>query len=136
MKPIQGLVFAFALSTVVFASMAWWSLFHMATLYDRIHIMESLPAKVEGSRTSFREPQAVAKGDPLRSFTAEEANEWLQHCEDTPENRKRWAEAGTPMMESGNKAANKAKSGKVWKRVREPVQLEGGIDDGYELVDE
>jgi hypothetical protein len=25
---------------------------------------------------------------------------------------------------------------KVWKRVREPVQLEGGIDDGYELVDE
>ena len=136
MKPIQGLVFAFALSTVVFASMAWWSLFHMATLYDRIHIMESLPAKVEGSRNEVREPQAVAKGDPLRSFTAEEANEWLQHCEDTPENRKRWAEAGTPMMESGNKAASKAKSGKVWKRVREPVQLEGGIDDGYELVDE
>ena len=108
----------------------------MATLYDRIHALESLPAKTEGSRNEFREPQRVAKGDSLGSFTADEANEWLQHCEDTPENRKRWAEAGTPMMESGNKAANKAKSGKVWKRVREPVQLEGGIDDGYELVDE
>ena len=136
MKSIHGLVFAFALSTVVFACMSWWSLFHMATLYDRMHALEILPAKTEGSRNEFREPQQVAKGDPLRSFTAEEADEWLQHCEDTPENRKRWAEAGTPMMESGNKAANKAKSGKVWKRVREPVQLEGGIDDGYELVDE
>jgi len=136
MKSIHGLVFAFALSTVVFACMAWWSLFHMAGLYDRIHALESLPAKVEGSRTSFQEPLTVAKGDPLRSFTADEANEWLQHCEDTPENWKRWAEAGTPMMESSNKAANNAKSGKVWKRVREPVQLGGGIDDGYELVDE
>lgn len=136
MKSIHGLVLAFALSTVVFASMAWWSLFHMATLYDRIHALESLPANVEGSRNEVREPHAVAKGDPLRSFTADEANEWLQHCEDTPENRKRWAEAGTPMMESGNKAANKANSGKVWKQVREPVQLGGGIDDGYELVDE
>jgi hypothetical protein len=25
---------------------------------------------------------------------------------------------------------------KVWRQVREPVQLGGGIDDGYELVDE
>jgi hypothetical protein len=126
MKPLHGLVFAFALSTVVFACMTWWSLFHMAGLYDRIHKLESLPAKTEGSRNEIREPRQVSKSDPLRSFTAEESNEWLRHCEDTPDNRKRWAEAGTPMM----------KSGKVWKRVREPVQLGGGIDDGYELVDE
>jgi hypothetical protein len=25
---------------------------------------------------------------------------------------------------------------KVWRQVREPVQLGGGIDDGYELVEE
>ena len=25
---------------------------------------------------------------------------------------------------------------KVWRQVRDPVQLAGGIDDGYELVDE
>jgi hypothetical protein len=136
MKPVYGLVFAFGLSTTVFSGMAVWSVWHMAGLYDRIHKLESLLAKTEGSRNQIREPQQVAKTDHLRSFTAEEADEWLQHCEDTPENRKRWAEAGTPMMESGNKAANKAKSGKVWKRVLEPVQLEGGIDDGYELVDQ
>lgn len=29
----------------------------------------------------------------LRSFTGEEADEWLQDSEDTPENRKAWAEA-------------------------------------------
>lgn len=136
MKPIYGLVFAFALSTVVFASMAWWSLFHIATLCDRIHTMKSSTAAVQPSRTSVRDHNAVAKSDPLRNFTADEANEWLQHCEDTPENRKRWAEAGTPMMESGSKSSNKTNSRKVWKRVREPVQLGGGIDDGYELVDE
>lgn len=136
MKPVHGLVFAFAVSSVVFSGMTAWSVWHMAGLCDRIHKLESLPAKTEGSRNEIREPQQFAKSDPLRSFTAKEADEWLEHCEDTPENRKRWAEAGTPMMESGNKAANKAKSGKVWKRVREPVQLEGGIDDGYELVDE
>ncbi len=33
-------------------------------------------------------------GDPWRNFTAKEANEMLADCEDTPENRKRWAEAG------------------------------------------
>jgi hypothetical protein len=130
------LVFAFAVSSVVFFGMTAWSVWHMAGLYDRIHTLEGLPAKTEGSRNSFREPQQVSKCNPLRSFTADEANEWLQHCEDTPENRKRWSDAGTPMMQSGNKAANKVKSGKVWKRVREPVQLEGGIDDGYELVEE
>jgi hypothetical protein len=108
----------------------------MATLYDRIHTLEGLPSKVEGSINKVLEPKKFIKGDPQRNFTAEEANDWLQHCEDTPENRKRWAEAGTPMMKSGNKEANKAKIGKVWKRVRDPVQLGGGIDDGYELVDE
>jgi hypothetical protein len=51
-------------------------------------------------------------GDPWRNFTAKEANEMLKDCEDTPSNRK------------------------VWRQVREPVQLGGGIDDGYELVDE
>jgi hypothetical protein len=136
MKPVHGLVLAFSLLSVVFAGMTAWSLWHMAGLYDRIHNLESLPAKTGVSRNEIREPQQAAKNDQLRSFTADEANEWLKHCEDTPENRKRWAEAGTPMMEIGNKAANKAKSGKVWKRVREPVQLEGGIDDGYELVEE
>ncbi len=25
---------------------------------------------------------------------------------------------------------------KVWRQVREPIQIEGGIDDGYELVEE
>jgi hypothetical protein len=33
-------------------------------------------------------------GDPWRNFTAKEANEMLADCEDTPENRKRWAEVG------------------------------------------
>jgi hypothetical protein len=72
MKPVHGLVFAFALSSVVFSGMTAWSVWHMAGLYDRIHKLESLPAKMEGSRNSFREPQQVSKGDPLRSFTADE----------------------------------------------------------------
>ena len=93
MKPVHGLVFAFALSSVVFSGMTAWSVWHMAGLYERIHKLESLPAKMEGSRNEVREPQALAKSDPLRNFTAGEANEWLQHCEDTPENRQRWAEA-------------------------------------------
>lgn len=36
-------------------------------------------------------------GSPYKSFTAEEADEWLKHCEDTPENRKKWANAGISM---------------------------------------
>lgn len=52
------------------------------------------------------------KHDPYRNFTAEEANEWLQYYE------------------------NKPKKNMVWKRVREPVQHGGSIDDGYELVEE
>jgi hypothetical protein len=39
----------------------------------------------------------IPKNDPMRNFTAKEANEILADCEDTPENRKKWAEAGTPM---------------------------------------
>lgn len=136
MKSIHGLVFAFALSTVVFACMAWWSLFHMATLYDRIHALESLTAKTEGSRNSFWEPQAVAKSDPLRIFTAAHRLRFSGVSSQCCNHSFASSEAGKPMMESGNKAANKAKSGKVWKRVREPVQHGGGIDDGYELVDE
>lgn len=31
---------------------------------------------------------------------------------------------------------NKPETRKVWKQVREPVQIEGMIDDGYELVEE
>lgn len=68
----------------------------MAGLYDRIHKLES------PTRNEIRELQQVTKSDPLRNFTAEEANEWLQYCEDTLANRKKWAEAGTPMMESDN----------------------------------
>lgn len=33
------------------------------------------------------------------------------------------------------KPAPAKSSGKVWKRVRDPIQIEGSIDDGYELVD-
>ena len=56
----------------------------MAGLYDRIHELEKKPA--------LTRPSAE-----LKSFTAAEADEWLQYSEDTPENRKKWAEAGTPM---------------------------------------
>lgn len=129
MKSINGLILAFVLSTVVFACISWWSLFHMATLYDRIHALESSSSKMKDSRNETQESLAKTKSDHFRNFTADEANEWLQYYEDTPENRKKWADAGTPMMKSKN-------NNKVWKRVREPIQLEGSIDDGYELVDE
>jgi hypothetical protein len=87
MKSSQGLTVAFAAFAVVFFFMTAWSLFRMAELNERTR-------NLEGSRNEFREPK---KNDPLRSFTGAEADEWLQYCEDTPENRKKWAEAGTPM---------------------------------------
>ena len=45
------------------------------------------PSEVETSQ----EPD-----NSLRSFTGEEADEWLQYCEDTPENREAWAYAEKP----------------------------------------
>lgn len=75
----------------------------MAGLYERLH-------DAEGNRTTPPTQKEVAEyieshngsappaswysnGDPWRNFTAKEANEMLADCEDTPENRKRWAEA-------------------------------------------
>lgn len=37
--------------------------------------------------------------------------------------------------ESDSKAASKVKSGK-WVKVREPVMIEGSIDDGYEWIED
>lgn len=97
MKSSQGLMVAFATFAVLFFFLTAWSLFHMAGLYDRIHKLEATPPTAEGSRNEVREPKTVEKSDPMRNFTAKESEEWLQYYEDTPENRKKWAEAGTPM---------------------------------------
>ncbi len=86
MKSTPALSFASGcfVGTVFFMSL--WTIVNIrntATLHDRIRKLE------------VQQPEA--KSDPLHNFKASEVDEWLQYCEDTPENRKKWAEAGTPM---------------------------------------
>ncbi len=46
-------------------------------------------------------------GDPWRNLTAKEAEEMLKDCEDTPENRKKWAAAGMIVKPDKSERSNK-----------------------------
>lgn len=103
MKSSQGLTLAFVLmfaaSFLVNCGYVW----HMAGLYERLHAAEGKRATpptqkevaeyIESHNGSAPPANWYPNGDPWRNFTAKEANEMLTDCEDTPENRKRWAEA-------------------------------------------
>ncbi len=92
MKSTPALSFASGcfVGTVFFMSL--WTIVNIrntAKLHDRMLLHDQM------LKREVQQPEA--KSDPLRNFNASEVDEWLQYCEDTPENRKKWAEAGTPM---------------------------------------
>ena len=103
MKSSQGLTLAFALMSLAMFLVNCFYVWHMAGLYDRLHDAEGKRAKaptraevaeyIETHNGSAPPASWYPNGDPWRNFTAKETSEMFSDCEDTPENRKRWAEA-------------------------------------------
>lgn len=111
-KSKDDILVAMVVFMLIMASITWYSVWRMGCLSEELHnanmernrewrgwepSREEITKYIEANNGSSPPANWYPNGDPWRNFTAKEADEWLQYYEDTPDNRRKWAEAGTPM---------------------------------------
>jgi len=112
MKNKDDILVAMVIAMIIMASITWYSVWSMSRLHSQLResdvhhnkqwlgrepSREEVTKYIESHNGSSPPASWYPNGNPWRNFTAKETDEWMQYYEYTPENRKKWAEAGTPM---------------------------------------